>query len=622
MSKAPWWVWASVVCCTVVSLYSVSLRNKVETSNRVVGLVMEMSDIEAIAMASGVSRPEALAELKKHGLVGVAITEDTVQSLVDKGVLRLAPLTGGEGPDTNAYSTTGELYAPAISENGYAQRTYLALRRRGIEAVLRIGGDRSAPQLVVAPEHSSAVLAVPLGIDPVAAADATDSGLKIVARLFNEFGSDPATIVASLRDANQAGADAYLIGGDQALGNKNLLTATETALETYRMQYLSPEFTSLGGDAFLRSALRSQTLRLHSVQQVEAETMAPSELYERFAKAYRERGVRWLLLRPTSRASVDLLKRTGDTLDGISRSVKEAGGEIGPPEPFEDPDVPSMVIGLIALLALPAVAWTVLETFGKGVLGILGVLAAIAATVGAFTESNRDLAALVIATAFPVLGYLVLNKEASSRPLAGYVTFSFISLAGGLCVAGMLVGVEYMLRIQQFPGVKLALFAPILMVGWLMLKERGPLRETFRTPVSWAAAAVAILGLFAVAMLALRSGNENPSAVSSLELQIRSLLDNFLHVRPRSKEVAFGHPALIMGLCLLAYRPNLKGWATLLLLAGMVGQTSIVNTFCHLHTPVVLSLARVGVGLALGGIIGLLLWTVVQRWMPLKETAD
>jgi hypothetical protein len=145
--------------------------------------------------------------------------------------------------------------------------------------------------------------------------------------------------------------------------------------------------------------------------------------------------------------------------------------------------------------------------------------------------------------------------------------------------------------------------------------------ETLKRPVSWIAATVTILGLVAIALLALRSGNENPSAVSSIELQVRSLLDNLLHVRPRSKEVAFGHPALVLALCLMAYRPQAKGWAALLLLGGMVGQTSIVNTMCHLHTPALLSLTRIGVGLVLGGIIGALVWAFARRLTPAEETA-
>jgi hypothetical protein len=253
---------------------------------------------------------------------------------------------------------------------------------------------------------------------------------------------------------------------------------------------------------------------------------------------------------------------------------------------------------------------------------VCAIVAALAA-LGAFTSGYREYAALVIATAFPVLGYLLaLSGTEAPNPFKAFVVMSALSTVGGMCVGGMLVGVDAMLRTETFPGVKIALFAPILVVGWLLLRERGPIVETMRSPVTWAAASLTIVGLGAIAMLALRSGNENPSAVSSLELQVRSLLDNLLHVRPRSKEVAFGHPALVLGLCLLAYRPNMKGWASLLLLAGMVGQTSIVNTLCHLHTPALLSLTRIGVGLALGGIIGVLLWTLVQRRIPDKETAN
>ncbi|MCH8980371.1 MAG: hypothetical protein IH945_14195, partial [Armatimonadetes bacterium] len=107
-----------------------------------------------------------------------------------------------------------------------------------------------------------------------------------------------------------------------------------------------------------------------------------------------------------------------------------------------------------------------------------------------------------------------------------------------------------------------------------------------------------------------------------LELQVRSVLDQLLFVRPRTKEVLVGHPALILGLCLLAHRPHLKGWAALLLLAGAVGQTSVVNTLCHLHTPISLSLTRILVGFVGGGIIGLLAWLVAKRWVPTQTASD
>jgi hypothetical protein len=626
LRNVPAWVWASVLLCALASLWSVSLRHRAETSNRAVGLMMEMSDVEAIALASGVSRSTALADLREHGLVGVAITEDTLGDLVAKGYLDWVVADGGNAlvatsrPTTNGEIEPDDEFPWIAADETALLRAARALKRRGLLRTGSIVDGRPLRTVSLVDGATTDLRTIGVGIDPDAARDAEDNGLVIVARLFNEFGADPATITAALDDASRRGATAYLIGGDQALGNRDMLDITETTLRAKGMNYLSPEFVSLGGDGFLRSKMRDMTLRLHSISQVESETMSQSDVVERFAKAYRERGVRWLLLRPTSRASKDLLKRTGQTLTAISNAVRRAGGEIKPPRPFSDPGVPSWLAGVVALLALPAVAWTLLESFGRNTVGWVFTVIAGLAALGAFV-GKHDYAALLIATAFPVLGYLGV-RASRPAPFFGFLLFSALSLVGGLCVAGMLVGIEYMLRIDQFSGVKLALFAPILVVGWIMLREQGPVAETLKRPVTWAAAVLAIGAMVAVAMLALRSGNEAPTAVSSLELQIRAALDNFLFVRPRSKEVAFGHPALVLGLCLLAYRPNLRGWASLLLLAGMVGQTSIVNTLCHAHTPVLLSLARIGVGLALGGIIGLFFWLVVRRWMPAQETAD
>jgi hypothetical protein len=277
------------------------------------------------------------------------------------------------------------------------------------------------------------------------------------------------------------------------------------------------------------------------------------------------------------------------------------------------------VHGLVALLALPAVVWTALAAFGRNWLGWALAAIAVLAAVAGFSSGYRPYSALAVACAFPVLGYLLIAGQERPNPLRDYVAISLTSLAGGMCVAGMLTGVGYMLPVQEFPGVKLVLFGPVLVVGWLLLARQGPVKQTLERPVSWLAATVTLAGLAVIGLMALRSGNENPNAVSSLELQMRALLDNLLHVRPRTKEVLFGHPALAYALLLARSRPDLKGWTSLLLLAAMVGQTSIVNTMCHLHTPVVLSLERIGIGLVLGGIIGVLVWSASRRWVTTME---
>jgi ABC-type nitrate/sulfonate/bicarbonate transport system permease component len=91
--------------------------------------------------------------------------------------------------------------------------------------------------------------------------------------------------------------------------------------------------------------------------------------------------------------------------------------------------------------------------------------------------------------------------------------------------------------------------------------------------------------------------------VSPLELKFRSLLDQVL-VRPRTKEFLVGHPALIVALALWAMARG-RAWIVPLLFVGAIGQESLVNSFCHLHTPIALTLARTWNSLWLGSLIGL-----------------
>ena len=84
---------------------------------------------------------------------------------------------------------------------------------------------------------------------------------------------------------------------------------------------------------------------------------------------------------------------------------------------------------------------------------------------------------------------------------------------------------------------------------------------------------------------------------------MRSVLERFLPVRPRTKEFLLGHPAFVLSVTL--------AWAgdrvVLLPLAALalIGQISLANTFAHLHTPIAVTLTRVLVGAGLGLAIGL-----------------
>lgn len=108
--------------------------------------------------------------------------------------------------------------------------------------------------------------------------------------------------------------------------------------------------------------------------------------------------------------------------------------------------------------------------------------------------------------------------------------------------------------------------------------------------------------------------------VSGLELRFRAFLEQALYARPRSKELLIGHPAF-----LAAAFAWWKKWPTMvffiLVLVATIGQGSMVETFAHMRTPVMMSFAR-GIGGVLGGaMIGTAAVLLAAAWYRLMEKA-
>ncbi|RYG30129.1 hypothetical protein EON81_25460 [bacterium] len=231
--------------------------------------------------------------------------------------------------------------------------------------------------------------------------------------------------------------------------------------------------------------------------------------------------------------------------------------------------------------------------------------------------------ALIAAISAPVAAFLYAESKpdlGSSlprllRPLPTFLLISILSLVGGLFVAATMTGLPFLIKAQEFKGVKLAVFFPILFVGCLYLARLTDVRATAKGAITWGAALTGVVLMAAMAVLNARTGNDGGVGASDMELVFRGVLDQILFVRPRTKEFLIGHPALWVALGIFLTRRDKVngGWIALLLAAGAVGQTGIVNTFCHGHIPIVLSLARAILGAILGSVLGVALWAFVDR---------
>ena len=122
-------------------------------------------------------------------------------------------------------------------------------------------------------------------------------------------------------------------------------------------------------------------------------------------------------------------------------------------------------------------------------------------------------------------------------------------------------------------------------------------------------AIVAVAGFIYIS----RTGNTT-TELSTGEAAMRNFLNDIMGVRPRSKEFLIGYPLTLLLFWLGASRRN---W--ILTIPAIIGQVSLVNTYAHIHTALLISLHRSFNGLVLGLAMGLLLLLGVQVLLKLYE---
>ena len=100
----------------------------------------------------------------------------------------------------------------------------------------------------------------------------------------------------------------------------------------------------------------------------------------------------------------------------------------------------------------------------------------------------------------------------------------------------------------------------------------------------------------------LRSGNYLLFQFPVLDGALRLSLEDLLVVRPRTKEFLIGYPFLMMAYYFVD-RGFSRKWLWVLNLLGSVSLISMLNTFAHIHSPIMLSLYRSFLGIILGVIV-------------------
>ena len=369
-----------------------------------------------------------------------------------------------------------------------------------------------------------------------------------------------------------------------------------------------PEFSDLRLARILWDAGYDRVVRAHEISPEDQALLSRDAILTRWNRAVRERGIRCLLLSPfPGRRGEETL----DDYEDVLSRVEALGYRVGSLSPLPPRSSGSLGVllhlGTCALLLL-----TSLLAFRGSALPAL--VAAVLALAGPALEGLflRQVDAFLVSVLVPVFSFLVLLPRVRWGWRSGarmLLLSSLGSVAGGLLLAALLADPAFLVKLAEFRGVKASLLIPPLAGVILFLREVGwpRIREALLASKRLPTAAGALLFLLAAGFLVLRSGNVD-GLVLGFEERTRGLLEALLLARPRFKEFLLGHPLLLLfgG----GRGPDL--WRAPLLFFGLVGQASILNTFAHAHTPLLLSLLRTGNGLAAGLILGTALYGFVR----------
>ncbi|WP_159885404.1 DUF5693 family protein [Paenibacillus puerhi] len=495
-----------------------------------------------------------------------------------------------------------------------------------------------------------------------------EQGFSLVVRLSNRRPFQTNPMDKLLGDLQRLGVKWIIVDGDSVPG----FVSAEDTLNLDKMGEMLREHhiglaaiemqkTPQKGFNGLAKRIHHQVVRLHSFTESDStkltESLTEEELNgriqgmaDRLVLAVKDRNIRMLFLNARAVKSaekgkiVNPLSAMYEALDGPEGAlprIEKAGYTFGTAQSFQLvhsgwQTVAKLLlwIGAVALIAVTLSYFVAELTLLIFLLGMIGSAGLFVLSSSLFAQALA-LGAGTCASSLAIMFALRASKRRNDMPSVSkrfgfavllLIRSSLISAIGILFIVGLLNQITYSLVLEQFRGVSVLHLAPILIVGvyWLLFLEPISHRERLiRTrellskhiSVLWVVAFVAIAaaGFYYLS----RTGNEGTT--TGVERYFRAFLENTLGVRPRIKEFMFAHPLFILGAYLSFKYRN----ALLLILIGVIGQASIVDTFAHLHTPLVISSIRVVYGLAFGTLIGfglIIVWEIVirswRRWVP------
>ena len=610
-----------------------------------------------------------LNRLSKYGVIDVA-TEDKLREHValggNGGVF--APVLEQNLLQTNAAyiaeKEDKETFSDVLEDLRlrYGERRVRIIAEQPRRVAMVLGSTAVIPEYRY--DEPFGLLQAPLGLPKADIRRVAAAGFNVIVRPQNYVGVTEAQIDAVFKRITESGVrvHAYMPCGKEVVGYPNKLEYMGKKLQEHNMNlvmmehYTQLRFASIAGLVELSEFNNYNASRSYIIEELEQKKISVATALRRWAITDEERNIRVNYLRPffLPRDGKDLMTLNLEYVSKIRDNVSARGYEFAQAGVFADnrseqyapyfpsklsllPVAAAIIAGVVLYLSLlfsglsntrQLMLWAVLTA---GVCGLImlgrGLL-------------TRQMLAFASACIFPVLSMNVIfdiwDKNKESNTSLGKIIFRALwqlalaialSLVGAAFLSGILTDTRFMLEIDIYRGVKLTFLMPIVLAAVLYMhrykileqltsKLHNPisaLNKLADTSLSFKHVAVLFVILFVVFYFVGRSGHTGGIPVPAIELKMRAFLEDVMYARPREKEFMIGHPAFFLAV-MAAYRCAPRLWQFALVCAAVIGQGSLVQTFCHMRTPVVMSFVRALDGYAVGiifGVVGVVLLTAI-----------
>ncbi len=405
---------------------------------------------------------------------------------------------------------------------------------------------------------------VEVGFNPELLGVARQAGLRLVLRVNN----DPWLAFDSLFDDLQRVSQSneklgVLLNTDEVPGGNQALTAWESFLQSHDYQQLLFEFHPTKAALKLAARYPQATYRAHTIPSNELKDLTQPQA--RWRRAVQERACRFLLfhISPTDNLT--------SYLDNVRLTQRDL-----------------MAHGWTTAWPKTRVTWTV---------------------PGFLQRNLGQLLALGLAILLPVVA---LRIAIPKNPWNGYMQVIVLTFLGACVVAALAENSLTRIEVIPFRGIKLA-FVGAWVGSFFMLFSWRELRDELFHAVRRVDILVGVGVLAVVGYLMIRSGNASAGWKVGWEQGLRDHMENLFVARPRFKEFALGYPLLLLGFHLKRRTKRFWQDGRFWIAVGMIGPISMVNTFCHLHSPLYLAFWRSFNGFVMGTLLGMALVSFVKR---------